>query len=89
MEEAELQQREGDMSRMQSVTGDQRQGQRQKAKDFAGPQAVIAEDFQHIGQQGDARAKQDQPTVAMLLAQAGHCLKNSDITCFLLVRACG
>ena len=46
---------------MQPIADEQRQRQRQQAEHLAKRQGVIAEDLQHIGQQGDARAEQDKP----------------------------
>ncbi len=48
------------LRRVQSIAGQQRDGNRQQAQDFARAQRVFAEYFQHIGQQRDAGAEQDE-----------------------------
>ena len=59
--QAETQQRVPDADRMQAVGGEQRSRDRQQSHHFAPAQGVLAEHFEHIGEQRDSGAEDDEP----------------------------
>ena len=58
---AEPQQRPRDACGAHAVGGEQQAARREQAEHLAAAQRVLAEDLQHVGQQRDAGAEQDEP----------------------------
>ncbi len=59
-EEREAQQRVKRLRGVQAVAGEQRERDEEQADDFAGAQRVLAENFEHVGEQRDAGAEEDE-----------------------------
>src|SRR6185437_11837734 len=59
-EKREPEQRKGGVLRMQPVAGKKGEGDCEQAEDFADAEGVVAEHFEHIGEQGYSGAEKDE-----------------------------